>query len=67
MPAAAQTRGATGASPAEALTDGFAVAFEVGTLLCLAGAAVAALLLRPAAPAPVESVPATEEPEPVAA
>jgi EmrB/QacA subfamily drug resistance transporter len=65
--AAAQTRGATGASPAEALTDGFAVAFEVGTLLCLAGAAVAALLLRPAAPAPVESVPATEEPEALAA
>ena len=65
--AAAQTRGELGASPAEALTAGFGVAFEVGTLLCLAGAAVAALLLRPAAPAPVASVPATEEPEAVAA
>jgi EmrB/QacA subfamily drug resistance transporter len=65
--AAAQTRGELGASPSEALTAGFGVAFEVGTLLCLAGAAVAALLLRPAAPVPAASVATTEEPEPIAA
>ncbi len=47
--AASQTRGAAaGVSAAHALTDGFGAAFAVGALLCLAGAAVAALMLRPA-------------------
>jgi EmrB/QacA subfamily drug resistance transporter len=46
----AHTRSLAGAGHARALTDGFGLAFEVGALFCLAGAAVAALLLRPAEP-----------------
>jgi EmrB/QacA subfamily drug resistance transporter len=34
---------------AQGMTDGFGLAFEVGALLCLAGAAIAASLLRPSA------------------
>jgi MFS family permease len=45
--AQARTSSELGVSAARALTDGFALAFLVGALLCIAGAAVAALLLRP--------------------
>jgi EmrB/QacA subfamily drug resistance transporter len=59
--AEARTSGDVAVSPAHALTDGFALAFLVGALLCLAGAVVAALLLRPqasavTAPADAETV-----------
>ncbi len=44
---------------AQGMTDGFGMAFEVGAVLCLVGAAVAALLLRAtgAEPAAVKRVP----------
>jgi EmrB/QacA subfamily drug resistance transporter len=45
----ARTSGELGVSATRALTDGFDLAFGVGALLCLAGALVAALLLRPQA------------------
>jgi EmrB/QacA subfamily drug resistance transporter len=45
--AESRTSSELGVSAARALTDGFALAFLVGALLCIAGAAVAALLLRP--------------------
>jgi len=71
--ATAHTRGDLGVSGASALTDGFGLAFVVGSAICLTGAAVAALLLRPAPrtadalvahpPAPSE----VEEPEVLAA
>jgi EmrB/QacA subfamily drug resistance transporter len=67
--AAAQTRSEVGASAARALTDGFELAFEVGALLCIAGAA-AALLLRPranVAPAPAAAPAEADEPESLAA
>jgi predicted MFS family arabinose efflux permease len=64
----ARTSGAVGVSAARALTDGFDLAFGVGALLCLAGAIVAALLLRPRAGLTVVAAPAeTEESEAVAA
>jgi EmrB/QacA subfamily drug resistance transporter len=44
--AEARTRSALGESVARALTDGFGLAFGVGALLCVAGAVVAAVLLR---------------------
>jgi EmrB/QacA subfamily drug resistance transporter len=43
------SRGSAGVGPAQAMTDGFGVAFTVGAGLCLTGALVAALLLRPVA------------------
>jgi EmrB/QacA subfamily drug resistance transporter len=62
--AASHTANAPG-PPHEALTDGFRLAFVLGALLCLAGAMVAAALLRPAGePAAVEAL---EEPEVLAA
>ena len=60
--AASHTQAALGVSHAAALTDGFVAAFEVGAVLCLTGAAIAALLLR----APASAMPAAdvvEEPE----
>jgi EmrB/QacA subfamily drug resistance transporter len=42
----ARTRAEVGLGEAHALTEGFALAFGVGALLCVAGATVAALLLR---------------------
>ena len=45
--AANQTHGEVGASSLRSLTDGFSLAFTVGAMFCIAGAAVAALLLRP--------------------
>ena len=45
--AASQTSAAIGSSGAAmALTDGFSLAFHVGTVIALAGAAIAAFLLR---------------------
>jgi hypothetical protein len=42
----AQTRSQAGVGAARALTDGFSLAFQVAAVLCLAGAVVAAVLLR---------------------
>jgi EmrB/QacA subfamily drug resistance transporter len=44
---------AAGTPAARALTDGFQLQFEVGALLCLAGAVAAAVLLRPRQVAPI--------------
>jgi hypothetical protein len=54
-----------GGEPLAALTDGFRLAFVLGALLCLAGALVAAALLRPGPELAV--VEAHEEPEASAA
>jgi MFS family permease len=54
----AKTHGELTVGAARALTDGFDLAFAVGALLCLAGAAVAALLLAPRATAGVAPLPA---------
>ena len=43
------SRGSTGVGPAQAMTDGFGVAFAVGAGLCLVGALIAGWLLRPVA------------------
>jgi hypothetical protein len=64
--AASQTSGALGAAPtATAVTNGFGLAYHVGTALALTGAAIAAFLLRE--PADTELVrlptPTTEEVE----
>jgi EmrB/QacA subfamily drug resistance transporter len=61
--AAARTRAESTASAAQALTDGFGVAFEVGALFCVAGAIVAALLIRPREPVAVEPERAIAESE----
>ena len=42
----AKTRSELGVSASRALTDGFDLAFGVGAVLCVVGAAVAAFLLR---------------------
>jgi EmrB/QacA subfamily drug resistance transporter len=64
----ARTSGELGVSAARALTDGFDLAFGVGALLCLAGAIVAALLLRPQASLTVVAAPEeADEPEVLAA
>jgi EmrB/QacA subfamily drug resistance transporter len=66
--AEARTRGAVGESAARALTDGFDLAFGVGALLCVAGALVAAVLLRQASVAVAhDPAPAEEETEALAA
>jgi len=56
-----------GGGPLTALTDGFQFAFVIGALLCLAGALIAAVFLRPAAPLRVVEIEAHEEPEVLAA
>jgi MFS family permease len=43
------SRGSAGAGPAQAMTDGFGIAFAVGAGLCLAGALIAGWLLAPVA------------------
>jgi hypothetical protein len=77
--ATAQEHGVS--SVAQGMTDGFALAFEVGAFLCLAGAAVAGWFLRPSSAAqeperetsrerviePEPASPAHEEPELLAA
>jgi EmrB/QacA subfamily drug resistance transporter len=45
--AASRTAAGVGVSRAQALTDGFGLAFEVGAVLCLAAAALALVMLRP--------------------
>ena len=49
---------------AQGMTDGFGLAFEVGALFCLAGAAVAASLLRPSGASPQRAQEHAAEPEP---
>ena len=44
--AAAQTKGGGSTATAVAVTNGFALAFHVGTVIALVGAAIAGLLLR---------------------
>jgi MFS family permease len=45
---------ASGTSGPAALTDGFQIQFELGVALCLAGAAAAAIMLRPRHEAPAK-------------
>ena len=47
--AASETRASVGVSSAQALTDGFGLAFRVGALFCVAGALLAIFQLRAAA------------------
>jgi EmrB/QacA subfamily drug resistance transporter len=54
--AAAHTRADLGVGRASALTDGFGLAFEIGALFLLAGAAVAAVALRQPTEADVVAV-----------
>ena len=63
--AAAHTRGDLGVSASRALTDGFSLAFGVGAVFTLAGAAVALLFLRPKPPVAVHAAaePARSEAE----
>ncbi len=58
----AHTRATLGVSAAQALTDGFGLAFRVGALFCIAGAAAAALLLRSAKRAPAAASVPTQAP-----
>ena len=60
--AAAQTGSAVGSAPTPlAVTNGFGLAFHVGTVFALAGAAIAAFLLREPADTEVVRLPATIE------
>ncbi|MGN6168330.1 MAG: MFS transporter [Solirubrobacteraceae bacterium] len=68
------SRGSSAVSPAQAMTDGFGVAFAIAGGLCLAGAVIAGWLLRPVAPAAqrpqvveADTPETTEEPELLAA
>ncbi len=68
--AAGYVHAGLGVSQAQALTDGFGLAFRVGAGFCLAGAALARLQLRPAPDrtvTPVESEAEFEESEALAA
>jgi EmrB/QacA subfamily drug resistance transporter len=55
--AAAHSRAAGGVAASQALTNGFGLAFGVGALICLAGAATAGLLLRSGAQARIVPLP----------
>jgi EmrB/QacA subfamily drug resistance transporter len=57
--AASRTRGDIGVGAAQALTNGFGIAFLIAALFLLAGGIVALLFLR--APAATDAVPATDE------
>jgi MFS family permease len=57
--AASRTRGDIGAGAAQALTNGFGVAFLIAALFLVAGAAVALFFLR--APAATDEVPVADE------
>ncbi len=62
--AAAQTGSAVGSAPTPlAVTNGFGLAFHVGTVFALAGAAIAAFLLREPADNEVVRLPATTREE----
>ena len=65
--AASHTHAVLRVPPAQALTEGFDLAFTVGALFCLAGAAVAAFLLRPSGAAPAAAPAEREESEALAA
>jgi EmrB/QacA subfamily drug resistance transporter len=65
--ATASSHTSLGVSGPQALTNGFTLAFEIGAVICIAGAAVAALMLRPAAPEPELAVVEVHEREPLAA
>ena len=57
--AASRTRGDIGAGAAQALTNGFGVAFLIAALFLISGAVVALLFLR--VPAAADEVPATDD------
>jgi sugar phosphate permease len=62
--AASQTSAAIGSSGAAvAATDGYSLAFHVGTVIALAGAAIAAFLLRDPGDTEVVRVPTTKNEE----
>ena len=62
--AAAQTGSAVGSAPTPlAVTNGFGLAFHVGTVFALAGAAIAAFLLREPADTELVRLPATTREE----
>jgi EmrB/QacA subfamily drug resistance transporter len=65
--AAAHSHASPGIDHATALTNGFTVAFEVGSVLCGVGAAVAATWLRDRLSAPAAEVVNEREPEALAA
>jgi sugar phosphate permease len=68
--AASETRASLSAGSAQALTDGFGLAFRVGALLCVAGAVLALFQLRAAPKPDVVESPSEgelEESEPLAA
>jgi len=68
--AASKTHAVSGHVAASALTDGFALAFEVGAAICVAGAVLAATMLRTPvreAVEPVAAAPELEETEALAA
>jgi sugar phosphate permease len=64
--AASSTGRAVGVSSAEALTNGFALAFQIGAAITLVAAVVAAVMLRPPA-ARRDEVVVAEESEALAA
>src|SRR5262249_8272811 len=57
--AASHTRAAVGVSAANALTDGFGLAFSIAALFLLAGAGVAIVFPKPVAAMAADEVPAT--------
>jgi sugar phosphate permease len=64
--AASSTAHAVGVSPAEALTNGFSLAFQIGAAITIAAAVVAAVMLKPAERQP-EEILAVDESEALAA
>jgi MFS family permease len=64
--AASSTAHAIGSSPAEALTNGFSLAFQIGAAITLVAAVVAAVMLRPVEREPDE-IPVIDESEALAA
>jgi EmrB/QacA subfamily drug resistance transporter len=65
--ATASSHTSAGVGGAQALTNGFTVAFEIGAVICIVGATVAALMLRPPAPEPELAVVEVHDREPLAA
>jgi sugar phosphate permease len=64
--AASSTAHAIGSTPAEALTNGFSLAFQIGAAITLVAAVVAAVMLRPVEREPDE-IPVIDESEALAA
>jgi EmrB/QacA subfamily drug resistance transporter len=65
--ATASSHPSAGVSGAQALTNGFTVAFQIGAAICITGATAAALMLRPTAPEPEAGVVDVHEREALAA